>query len=177
MTTDLVRTCYILFALSLAWSTGCRPPAAQSSIYIDVKRVPLDMRDEYTSFAVNCSKCHGLARALNAPVTDPKHWDLYVARMMRTAGSAISPHEAPVILRFLHWYTASYKHNSELPGDIAAPEASADVAPPAPIEAAPADPAPSPIEPTTQTPVSTAGSPQPAQDTPTQSKTEAGGNQ
>lgn len=177
MTTDLVRVCTILITLSLAWSTGCRPPAAQSSIYIDVKKVPVEMRDEYTSFAVNCSKCHSLARALNAPVTDPKHWDLYVARMMRTAGSAISPHEAPVILRFLHWYTASYKHDSELPGDIAEPESSTEPAPAAQVEAVPPDPAAKPFQPSTETPMGTEGSPQPTQDTPTQSKTPAGGNQ
>jgi hypothetical protein len=70
-----------------------------------VDDIPADMEADYQVFATNCSKCHALARALNAPVTDVKHWDLYVARMMRTAGSSISPQEAPHILRFLYWYT------------------------------------------------------------------------
>ncbi len=63
------------------------------------------MQSDYESFASNCSKCHDLARALAAPVTDNRHWDLYVAKMMRTAGSAISESERPHILRFLYWYT------------------------------------------------------------------------
>jgi len=70
-----------------------------------IGEVPADMRSDYDSFAVNCSKCHDLDRALAAPVTDHRHWDIYVAKMMRTAGSAIHADEAPHILRFLYWYT------------------------------------------------------------------------
>src|SRR5262245_46197036 len=96
-----------VFGLVLAAS--CASPAAQGNIYIDTSRVPAALRADYESFAVNCSKCHQLSRALNAPVTNVEHWDIYVAKMMRTAGSAISPQEAPKIIRFLHWYTESYK--------------------------------------------------------------------
>jgi hypothetical protein len=67
--------------------------------------IPAQLRADYTSFVENCSKCHGLERALTAHVTDTRHWDLYVARMMRTAGSAISESERPKILRFLYWFT------------------------------------------------------------------------
>jgi hypothetical protein len=49
--------------------------------------IPAQLRGDYESFIVNCSKCHGLERPLNAHVNDTRHWDLYVARMMRTAGS------------------------------------------------------------------------------------------
>ena len=118
MTTDLARAFCSLLVFVCVFSAGCGGTAAsESTVYIDVQKIPPDMRDEYESFATNCSKCHGLSRALNAPVTDPSHWDLYVARMMRTAGSAISPKEAPVILRFLHWYTASYDKGSDLSGE------------------------------------------------------------
>jgi hypothetical protein len=95
--------------LALAALLGCGSPSTQATIYIDEKKIPDDMRSDYESFAVNCSKCHSLARAFNANVTDPSHWDLYVARMMRTAGSSISPAEKPHILRFLHWYTEKYE--------------------------------------------------------------------
>ncbi len=175
MTTDLARAWYILIALSLAWSNGCRPPASQSSIYIDINRVPLELRDEYASFATNCSKCHGLSRALNANVTDPKHWDLYVARMMRTAGSAISPHEAPIILRFLHWYTVSYKDSGEVVGEPPEP-----VAPAEPSPAAPATPQPESggAPPNPYAPNDSAkDAPQPTNDAPTQETTPAGGGQ
>lgn len=67
--------------------------------------VPSELRADYLSFATNCNKCHDLERALNAHISDVRHWDLYVAKMMRTAGSAISAAEAPKILRFLYWYT------------------------------------------------------------------------
>lgn len=118
MTTDLARAlCSLMvFAVVLGAACGGSTPS-ESTVYIDVQKIPLEMRDEYASFATNCSKCHSLSRALNAPVTDPSHWDMYVARMMRTAGSAISPKEAPVILRFLHWYTASYDKGSAMPGE------------------------------------------------------------
>ena len=79
--------------------------APRASLRSDVGEVPPDMRSDYESFADNCSKCHGLERALAAPVTDNRHWDIYVAKMMRTAGSAINEKEAPHILRFLYWYT------------------------------------------------------------------------
>jgi hypothetical protein len=81
-----------------------------ASLRADIGEVPPELRSEYQSFAVNCSKCHDLDRALAAPVTDTRHWDIYVAKMMRTAGSAIRADEAPHILRFLYWYTG--KKNS-----------------------------------------------------------------
>jgi hypothetical protein len=107
MTTELRLLCAVLFTLAVLW--GCASPAAQGTVYMDTSRVPAALRPDYESFAVNCSKCHQLSRALNAPVTNVEHWDIYVAKMMRTAGSAISPQEKPKILRFLHWYTTSYK--------------------------------------------------------------------
>jgi cytochrome c5 len=87
--------------------SGCTASQStpKSSNSAQIGEVPADMQSDYESFAVNCSKCHDTARALAAPVTDHKHWDIYVAKMMRTAGSAISAHEAPHILRFLYWYT------------------------------------------------------------------------
>ena len=69
------------------------------------QKIPPNLRDEYRMFTVNCSKCHDLARPLQARVTDVEHWDRYVGRMMRTPGSGISTQEAFAILRFLHWYT------------------------------------------------------------------------
>ena len=105
-------SCATVVVLVLA-ALGCPSPAAQGTIYIDTNRVPAELRPDYESFAVNCSKCHSLSRALNAPVTNVEHWDLYVAKMMRTAGSAISPQEAPKILRFLYWYTDTYRRSGK----------------------------------------------------------------
>ncbi len=136
MTIDLARALSALIVLGFTLSGGCGgAKPSESTVYIDVQKIPLELRDEYASFAQNCSKCHGLSRALNAPVTDPKHWDLYVARMMRTAGSAISPKEQPVILRFLHWYTLGYDKAGGMPGEASATD---EYTPPAEPEAFPA---------------------------------------
>lgn len=86
------------------------------------------MRSDYESFATNCSKCHDLERALAAPVTDNRHWDIYVAKMMRTAGSAINAREAPHILRFLYWYTD--RKTGRAPADTAKTNEEATPPPP-----------------------------------------------
>lgn len=144
-----------VFVLSLA---ACGTPGTQATVFLDMQRVPPELRDDYESFAVNCSKCHSLARAFNAHVTEASHWDLYVARMMRTAGSAISPNEAPRILRFLYWYTGTYREqmrlDSERHGDAAFAEPpqsaaeSLETAVPAatPASPPPAAPVPDPVE-------------------------------
>lgn len=106
MTTERVR--YLVGLLSVLFVSCGSPSIQASTVYLDTNRVPVALRQDYASFAVNCSKCHGLSRAFNAGVTDTKHWDLYVARMVRTAGSSISHEEVPGILRFLYWYTTSY---------------------------------------------------------------------
>jgi cytochrome c5 len=96
-----------LLLASAALLTSCTasqsPPKA--SLSEQIGEVPADLQSDYQSFAINCSKCHDLDRALAAPVLDHHHWDVYVAKMMRTAGSAINSKEAPHILRFLYWYT------------------------------------------------------------------------
>jgi len=124
VTTERIRwTLGLVSALFIS----CGSPSTQAStVYLDTNRVPPNLRKDYASFAVNCSKCHGLSRAFNAGVTDTKHWDLYVARMVRTAGSSISHEEVPGILRFLYWYTTSYDRRTsfgkEAEVEEAAPE-------------------------------------------------------
>ena len=61
----------------------------------------------YRVFAVRCSRCHTLARPLNARIDDPQHWIRYVARMRRQPGSGISRADTAPILRFLHYYSTS----------------------------------------------------------------------
>lgn len=94
-------------AAAVMLSTACSGSQStpRASLRADVGEIPPDIQYAYDSFATNCNKCHGLERALAAPVTENRHWDIYVAKMMRTAGSAINPQEAPHILKFLYWYT------------------------------------------------------------------------
>lgn len=124
--------------------------------------IPAHLRADYTSFVENCSKCHGLERPLTAHVTDTRHWDLYVARMMRTAGSAISESERPKILRFLYWYTERKlrlaNESSEAAKESVAPptEGTSGAQQPAPAAPAPAEPVQQNVEPKTDSTVPSA---------------------
>ena len=69
-----------------------------------VKALPPEVASSYELFAVRCSRCHTLSRPLNAQITDYDHWEAYVTRMRRHAGSGISPKDADKILVFLKYY-------------------------------------------------------------------------
>jgi hypothetical protein len=71
---------------------------------VDVSSYPPDIQAAYRVFAVRCSRCHTLARPLNARITDPQHWIRYVTRMRRQPGSGIDRSNADIILRFLLYY-------------------------------------------------------------------------
>ena len=151
MRIELFRSLALLPLFWLAVS-ACPSAGTQARPIVPVSDIPAEMQAEYDVFATNCSKCHSLARALNAPVTDVKHWDLYVARMMRTAGSSISPSEAPHILRFLYWYTR--EHAAE--GARSAGEDMGGMAP-SPAPEASAAPATEALAPTPTAPVNPNG--------------------
>jgi hypothetical protein len=69
-----------------------------------VQSYPPAVAESYRLFANRCSRCHTLERPLNASITEYGHWEEYVARMRRHAGSGISPKDAEQILVFLkHW--------------------------------------------------------------------------
>jgi hypothetical protein len=86
---------------------ACSGGAAQRrSDGLDVSHYPPEIQQAYQVFAFRCSRCHSLARPLNAQVTDNQHWVEYVARMRRQPGSGISRSNARVILKFLFYYTA-----------------------------------------------------------------------
>jgi len=92
-----------LFACAWLGLSSC---AGTPRVHADIlSEVPESLRGDYQSFTENCVKCHSLDRPLQARVTNVKHWDVYVARMMATAGSGISRAESVKILRFLYWYT------------------------------------------------------------------------
>jgi hypothetical protein len=87
--------------LAIAMLLGCGATSTEKY----AAALPKERLADYREFASNCSKCHALERALDANVSNANHWDLYVARMMRTPGSGISPREAPGIIAFLHYHT------------------------------------------------------------------------
>lgn len=69
-----------------------------------VAAYPANIQKAYGKFSVKCSRCHTLARPLNAAIYDHAHWERYVGRMRRHAGSGISPRDADEILVFLRYF-------------------------------------------------------------------------
>lgn len=97
----------LVLALSLALAAAaCSGGAhARRPDGIDVSHYPPEIQEAYSVFEFRCSRCHSLARPLNAQVTDLSHWDDYVRRMRRQPGSGITRANARVILKFLYYYT------------------------------------------------------------------------
>ena len=97
------------FALAFAFGLGLASCAgghrARRPDGIDVSSYPAPIQEAYDVFEFRCSRCHSLARPLNAQVTDVTHWDDYVARMRRQPGSGINRRNARQILKFLYFYT------------------------------------------------------------------------
>jgi hypothetical protein len=87
---------------------------------LDVTGYPPEMQRNYAVFARRCSRCHTLARPLNAHIRDPQHWVRYVTRMRRNPSSGINRADAALILDFLLFYTAQTvkaEQESEQPKD------------------------------------------------------------
>ncbi len=68
---------------------------------IDVSGYPAESQDGYKIFAQRCTKCHSLARPINADYALPDEWSRYVKRMMRKPGSGISKKDGKAIYEFL----------------------------------------------------------------------------
>lgn len=76
---------------------------------LDPSTLPESLRPDYAIFARRCSKCHTLARPLNANITDDEQWVHYVARMRHQPGSGITETDETNILRFLRYYAAELR--------------------------------------------------------------------
>ena len=110
MTIELVRTlCWcVLFALA-----GCATHDTRRGDRVDVSKYPEEIRDAYRVFAFRCSRCHTLARPLNARIDDPQHWVRYVRRMRRQPSSGIDDKNGETILKFLLYYHRARLHQDE----------------------------------------------------------------
>ncbi len=87
------------------WDTGPRT--------IDISHYPLIQQKRYKLFAAKCSRCHTLARAINAPYTAPE-WLGPVKKMAMKPGSGINKAAAKEIIAFLE-YHASLRSQSASP--------------------------------------------------------------
>jgi hypothetical protein len=83
---------------------GCAGSEARRGDRVDVSGYPEEIRHAYRVFEFRCSRCHTLARPLNARINDPQHWVRYVRRMRRQSGSGIDEQNGETILKFLLYY-------------------------------------------------------------------------
>jgi hypothetical protein len=74
---------------------------------LEPSRLPAERRAEYNLFADRCSRCHTLARPLNAGISREGEWRNYVRRMRRQPSSGIAPEDEEPLVRFLVWYSAN----------------------------------------------------------------------
>lgn len=69
---------------------------------IDISKYPRNMQDIYNNvFLKTCSKCHTIARPINAPYALAEEWKKYIKKMMKKPGSGINPRKAKEIYKFL----------------------------------------------------------------------------
>ena len=73
---------------------------------IDLSELPIQQRHNYRVYAEACTRCHGLARSLNAPYADRRWWTFYVTSMRvraRLAGRSFTKEELKAVLDFLEY--------------------------------------------------------------------------
>jgi hypothetical protein len=68
---------------------------------IDVSKYSPEMQKAYKVFTAKCSHCHTIARAINSDFVLEDEWERYVKRMMRKAGSFITPEEGKQVYAFV----------------------------------------------------------------------------
>ncbi|MBL8613533.1 MAG: hypothetical protein JNL38_39710 [Myxococcales bacterium] len=138
--------------LALA-ASGCTGAA------LDTTTMPEPVRADYQVFAQKCSKCHTLARPLQAAPMSDEQWEMYVTRMRRQPASGISAEDQTAILRFLHHHSEELRQKKGKP-----PEPPA--APSSPASAPAPSPSPPPLTmPLAPPPSATAPAPAPASST------------
>ena len=72
---------------------------------IDVSRYPAEQKKNYDMYSAKCSKCHPLARSVNARFS-AQEWKKYMKRMIRRPNSGINEEQAASIYEFLKYYSS-----------------------------------------------------------------------
>ena len=105
MTTEWFRGLGAALAVvGVSIAISCATTTNRIGDSLDTSQYPPDIRDAYKVFAVRCSRCHTLARPLNARINDPQQWVRYVQRMRLNPASGINAKNGEIILRFLLYY-------------------------------------------------------------------------
>lgn len=76
-------------------------PADLGTDSLDVSYYPPAARRGYAAFSRACSSCHGLSRALDAPLYGRHYWDLYLTALRRLEGEPLTPEQRRQVLEFL----------------------------------------------------------------------------
>ena len=79
---------------------------------IDASAYPSQQRQNYAVYARACSRCHSLARSINAPYTSRGWWEFYMTGMRmrgRVAGQPFSREEIKAVLDFLEYDSRARK--------------------------------------------------------------------
>lgn len=136
MTTERMRAlsaALLVIGVGVSVAIGCATTTSnRTGDRLDVSQYPPDIRDAYKVFAVRCSRCHTLARPLNARIRDPQQWVRYVQRMRLNPASGINAKNGEIILRFLLYYMheREKERGAEDTESELAPEGSGGEAPP-----------------------------------------------
>jgi hypothetical protein len=72
---------------------------------IDVSKYPAEQQKNYNLYSAKCSKCHPLARSVNARF-NAQDWKRYMKRMIRRPNSGINEEQAALVYEFLKFYAA-----------------------------------------------------------------------
>ena len=97
MTTEARAACALLASALLA-AAAMRCAGANETRHgdrVDVSGYPAEIQEAYRVFALRCSRCHTLARPLNAHIDDPEHWIRYVTPHAAASPAAASTPKMP----------------------------------------------------------------------------------
>ena len=89
---------------------------------LDVSAYPPAQRENYRLYAQACSRCHGLARSLNAPAGSRPWWTFYIMGMRvrsRLAGVAIPAEQSRAALEFLDYEDQNRKRGAAFKAEAA----------------------------------------------------------
>ena len=93
-----------LVALLVAAEPQDKPDPRDFGVdHIDVSGFPPAQQKQYDVYAAKCSKCHPLARSVNARFNSTE-WKRYMKRMIRRPNSGINEEQAAHIYDFLKFY-------------------------------------------------------------------------
>ena len=90
----------MIYALRAPRTAPKTYPADKGPNFIDVTAYSVKMQEAYELFTNTCSRCHTVARPINATFA-PEEWRKYVYKMMRKPGSGLTPKTAEKIIEFL----------------------------------------------------------------------------